>query len=180
LHYIAAAINTDEIQFSTHRNEELTFAHYPSNAPTKGTEKIKEMMSRFDVRFLCDTTNVSHDDNMKRISECDVYIELFAPLQNGKPYGSFGVTAFEAAAMGKFVITNSLFHNIYVDAYGTYGQCGLLISNTENSFIQTIEYLSQRITKEEFEHNKIFTRNCIVEKHSYPATGNYLKSIFKL
>lgn len=174
--YIAGAIDTDLIKFSDHKNSELTFAHYPNKPETKGTAKIQEMMRDFPVKFICDITEVSHEENLKRISECDVYIELFAPKQRDKTYGSFGMTAFEAAAMGKIVVTNSLFQKLYCD---TYEQSQLYICNTEQEFKNAIQFLSTT-NENMIQAGKDVSRNWIVEKHSYNATGNYLIKMLNL
>lgn len=172
--YISGAIDTDLIKFSNYKNSELTFAHYPNKPETKGTAKIQEMMRDFPLKFICDTTEVSHEENLKRISECDVYIELFAPKQRDKAYGSFGMTAFEAAAMGKIVITNSLYNPVYFDAYG---ENALLIANDESKFKEQINFC---ITSQIIDELKGFVRNWIVEKHSYKATGQYLIKVLNL
>jgi len=174
--YVAGAIDTDLIKFSQNKNTELTFAHYPNKPETKGTVKIQEMMRDFPVKFLCDTTEVSHEENMKRINECDVYIELFAPEQKGKVYGSFGMTAFEAAAMGKIVITNSMYHNVYRASYGSSELC---VANDEDFFKSWIRYY-QNAPLDQIENQKILNRNWIVENHSYKATGNYLIKVLNL
>lgn len=169
--YVAAAIDTEAVRFTPSNNERLVFAHYPSKAETKGTTRIAEMMTDFDVEFVCDTAQVSHEENLERIGKCDVYIELFAPLQDGKPYGSFGVTCFEAAALGKIVVTNSLFHQVYNQAYGT---SELQVANTERAFKCVIAELMGK-PKWEIEVMQKQTRKWLVEKHSMQATGKYLK-----
>jgi len=168
--YIATAIDTDKIQAVHAGNSSPIFAHYPSLPDTKGTVKIIEMMAKNpDAQFIYSTQKLSHEDNLKRMSHCDVYIELFAPKQGDNTYGSFGVTAFEAAAMGKTVITNSLFHNVYQESYGTSGW--LLIANTEEQFIEYVRRIVEHgidIARERY------TRSWIESFHSYKATGEYL------
>lgn len=171
IHYIATAIDTDKIKLSTHKNEVLTFAHYPSNHINKGTKDIKHMMAEFPVKFICNEAVVPHEENLKRINECDVYIELFAPKQREKEYGSFGVTAFEAAAMGKVVITNSLYDSVYEVAYGSNE---LVIANTEADFKGCVHQLLQL---QDFTHIKEINRLWIEKKHSFKATGEYLKNL---
>lgn len=167
--YIAAAMDMNNITsvFSIARNP--VFAHYPSNPVVKGTETIKKMMSCFNAAFLCDSEQiVSHEINLKRISECDVYIELFSPMQDGKPYGSFGVTSFEAAALGKIVVTNSTHHHVYKDAYGTNGE--LVIANTHQEFFNEI----YKIINSDIAEKQRATRQWVEECHSLEATGRYL------
>ncbi len=167
--YIATAIDTDTIRPVTTNNHPLLFAHYPSRPEVKGTATICELMCEVPgVRFVCDTTILPHEQNLKRISLCDVYVELFSPKQGGRTYGSFGVTAFEAAAMGKPVITNSVHHGVYRAAYG---QDFMYIANTREEFIREVKLLMNHPRLDEL--SKVI-RNWIVEKHSYKATGDYI------
>jgi hypothetical protein len=168
--YVAAGVDTDKIKFTESNSTSLTFAHYPSKASTKGTAKIKEMMNDFTCVFNCDERILTHEKNLARMGTCDVYIELFSPTQKEKAYGSFGVTAFEAAAMGKIVVTNSLYHDVYNQAYGT---SELEIANCERGFRYTINDLMQK-SKGEIMIKQMMTREWIVNKHSMTATGNYL------
>ena len=173
IHYIAGAIDTDKIKFTPSNTTELTFAHYPSNQKNKGTKEINNMMAEFPVRYICDVAILPHKENLKRISECDVYIELFAPKQKEKEYGSFGVTAFEAAALGKVVITNSLYDSVYEAAYGSNE---LVIANTEADFKGCVHQLLQL---QDFTHIKEINRLWIEKKHSYSATGTYLNTLLE-
>lgn len=167
--YIATAIDTDKIQFCSSGNLVRRFAHYPSLPKEKGTEKIKKIMANFPYPFDCSTELVPHDKNLERISKCDIYIEMLNREQDGKRYGSFGVTAFEAAAMGKAVITNSIFHDVYSLAYGV---SWLYVCNDEQTLRSTVDQLA---TREDFSTLSKKIRQWIVDKHSLEATGNYLK-----
>lgn len=173
IHYIAGAIDTDIIKFTNSNTTELTFAHYPSNPVNKGTKEIKQMMAEFPVKFICDERILPHEENLKRIGECDVYIELFAPKQREKEYGSFGVTAFEAAAMGKIVITNSLYDDVYEQAYGPNE---LIVANTESDFKGCVHQLLQLQNLDDLKQRNRFW---IEQKHSYSATGTYLNTILE-
>lgn len=168
--YIATAIDTHEIRLRPSGNDWPIFAHYPSLPDTKGTMKIMELMGKVDgVNFLVDTSKVNHDQNLERMARCDVYVELFSPLQNGQPYGSFGVTAFEAAAMGKSVITNSLFHDVYRKTYGIDGW--LNICNTEREFVEMVRRIHTNGIAPE---RPAIIRKWIEDLHSLKATGEYL------
>lgn len=171
--YIATAIDTDAIRFSPHQNDPLVFAHYPSRPDFKGTAYIRSVMAKHpSTIFRCDETRVPHSDNLKRISECDVYIELFMPKQYHAEYGSFGVTAFEAAAMGKSVITNSLYHKYYEQAYGQSGW--LHVCNTTTEFTSLIV----RIVRNGIDpRRKKLVREWIEQYHSFEATGRYLMGL---
>lgn len=153
--------------------DKLIIGHYPSNADVKGTKDIERMLlpfvDDFDVRI--DTKKVSHEENLKRVSECHIYVELFKPELNGKPYGCFGVSAFEATALGSLVITNNINRSAYEDVYG---HSPFLIANDERTFNNFLLSLSSRemydIAKETF-HARFY------EKHGLTETGLRIKKI---
>lgn len=184
-HYITHSIDTEkyiskyliENKQHTKTSEEFIpiIAHYPSNPSVKGTEQICEMMRdiRGNYRFACDTAQVSYQDQLKRMSECDIYIELFNPVLNGQPYGCYGVTAFEAATMGKIVVTQNVYREIYESEYG---ECLLQICNTKEEFISTVKRLIE-MPYNELKSLGENTRKWAIENHSYQATGKRICTI---
>ena len=163
--YIATAIDTERFAFSPSGNKRTLYGHFPSMPYVKGTKTISSIMN--GRNFVCSTNRISHDVNMKRMSECDVYIEMLCTDQGGNTYGSFGVTAFEASAMGKQVITNSLHHHVYKS---TYGDCPMLIANNENELRGAVDRSGGFLSD-----NGHHIRQWICDTHSLQATGNYLK-----
>jgi hypothetical protein len=167
--YVATSI--DKTKYHLHHNTgAIKFAHYPSNPEVKATAKIREMMAQIPVSFDCDTSIVNHEQNLRRMSQCDCYIEMFATEQKGKVYGNAGVTAWEAAAMGKVVITNFLHQEVYINAYGI---MPFQVANTELEFdlkVRNIAALGRSDLKDLSE----YLRSIIVERHSMEATGKYL------
>jgi len=173
LHYLVSPVEFELAGLI--KDKPLKFAHYPSNSEVKGTAKIMEMMAEFKDKcnFKVGTNTVDHYFQLERMAKCDVYIELFKPELNGRPYGCFGVTALEAAALGKIVITNNLHQNVYSKAYG---QCPMTIANNEwqfknivNSLIEMKVEILRSIQKEAHEIMR--------EYHSYNATGNRILKI---
>ncbi len=135
---------------------------------------LKPFWDKFDVRF--DRNIVTHEENLKRMQECDVYIELFAPMQGEKEYGCFGVTAFEAAAMGKLVITQNIYRDVYENAYGD--QDALFTSLLyDNLFEKEIQFLS---TTPHMQSMQKLTRETLVKRHSYKATGERLLKLLNI
>jgi len=173
LHYLVSPVEFELAGLI--KDKPLKFAHYPSNSEVKGTAKILEMMAEFKDKcnFKVGTNTVDHYFQLERMAKCDVYIELFKPELNGRPYGCFGVTALEACAMGKIVITNNLHQNVYSKAYG---QCPMTIANNEwqfknivNSLIEMKVEILRSIQKEAHEIMR--------EYHSYQATGKRILKI---
>lgn len=171
--YIATAIDVKSIdKFGHEIKKPFKVAHFPSNAEVKGTSKILEMLSKVKNEFILDVSTkiVSHPEQWKRMNDCDIYIELFKPELNGKPYGCYGVTAFEAAAAGKVVITQNINPHVYADAYG---ECPFIICNTEKEFIDNMERIVS-LSPDELSELQTKTYNWVKNNHGYRATGEYI------
>lgn len=181
--YVVGAINTNKIQRTKRADRMLKIAHYPSNPEVKGTRIINRIMaamsqgysSRFN--FKSSPERVNYKKQLERMAECDVYIELFAPYQDGKKYGSFGITALEAAAMGKIVITNHSTAEVYRKAYGI--DTPFVVAETEEELFAKIELLLFTPLRQIRELQED-TRKWVVEHHSYEATGKRLVKILGL
>ncbi len=175
--YIVGAVDTDSITPSG-RMPTLPYkvAHYPSNAEVKGAEQIIEMMDRlrashddkFSFNYSSQIVNMPHQ--CARVDECDIYIELFKPFLNGKRYGSFGIQALEASAMGKVVITQCIMKSVYEKEYG---ESALFFPLTQEDFISTVMVLTEN-TSSENKMLQLHTREWAVKNHSYKATGERL------
>jgi len=150
------APHTDLKPVEKRKDGKLIIVHYPSNALVKGTKEIREMLEPFkdDFEIRIDETILPHEENLKRIAECHIYIELFKPELNGKPYGCFGVTAFEATALGCMVVTNDLNQNVYQNIYGRHP---FLIANNLTRFQNTIQGLlvNSRYVKDFYNNHSI-------------------------
>ena len=113
-------------------------------------------------------------DHIERLKGIDVYIEMLADKQGGKPYGSFGMTALEAAALGKIVITQSLNdEGLYQDNY----DIPLLnfIKNSED--LKKICLNLDNYTDTHIRGQQELTRKWVENNHSFKATGQRLKNI---
>lgn len=177
--YVAGAINVrDYKQFGHEVRTPFVIAHYPSNPGVKGTDQILEMARKLkgDFKFEYSLDKVKHEDQIKRMDLCDIYIELFKSVLNGKPYGCYGVTAFEAAAAGKVVVTQNIRPHVYAKAYG---ECPFIIANDEETFISEVQKL---INYKPLIISSIQTEtyNWVIEKHSYEATGQRLKKLLAI
>ena len=181
--YIATAVNTDIIKRSTKTlSNPISFGHYPSNPAVKGSDTILKVIGdiknqieyrdRFSFMFSSDIVN--HDKQLERMNDCDVYIELFKPILDGKKYGCYGVTAFEAAAMGKIVITQNIYEQIYNETYGLKSE--FIIANTEEELSIAIRGLGELSPKLIMELQDK-TYQWLVDNHSYKSTGTRLINI---
>ena len=121
----------------------------------------------FEIRI--DETILPHEENLKRIAECHIYVELFKPELNGKPYGCFGVTAFEATALGCVVLTNNLHESIYTNIYKNQPFC---IANDKSTFQRFIKLFKS--CTEILDVSTNFYNN-----HSIESTGKRILSLIK-
>lgn len=150
----------------------LIIGHYPSNPSVKGTDGIEYVLNQFkyDFEIRIDRTKVSHDQQLKRMSECHVYVELFAPEQQGKQYGCFGVTAFEATGLGCHVITQNLNPKVYEDVYGA---CYFSLANDKENFYRILEELK------DVDRNMLLTPAGFYINHNIESTGYKILELTK-
>lgn len=175
--YFSVTVDTDSLPFTPTDNPKLIFSHHPSNAQVKGTEAIQRVIDSIENKNFETNINASiipYSENINRIKQCDVYIEMCAKTQGGRPYGSFGTTAVECASLGKIVITNSLWDEHYQKWYGKHS---LIIANSENELREKILWLSQ-LPKEEIDSMKLASREWAVNSHGYEATGKRLLNYY--
>lgn len=157
--------------------EKLVVGHFPSNPGVKGTNEIMQVLYQLqdsnDFAIVHSTERVSHEESLNRINDCDIYVELLAKTQGGKPYGSFGMTALEAACLGKIVITQNLNDE---GLYGrTYGPCLLNFIQNESDLKKTLSMLLQY--KGEYLTGQMdATKQWVKKYHSYKSTGEKLLS----
>lgn len=170
--YMVGAIDTDKYTFKDNKpSKPYKFAHYPSNYEVKGTRDIIEMLSAYpEIDFKYITLKVPYNEQLQRMNECDIYIELFKKELGGKVYGSWGITALEAAALGKVVVTMNLSKNVYQNNYGA---CELITVENEKEFIDNVMML-EKITIDELQSKQLATLEWVRSKHSYKATGEYI------
>jgi hypothetical protein len=171
-HYLAP--HTDLEPTEKRKGGKLIVGHYPSNSEVKGTDEIKSMLEPFknDFEIRIDTNIIPHSENLKRIAECHIYVELFKPELNGKPYGCFGVTAFEATSLGCLVITNDLNMGVYHNAYGL---TPFQIANTKDEFTEILHLLKGFNTETIQDLTELDFRN----NHSIESTGKRILELIK-
>jgi len=157
-------------------SDKLVVGHFPSNPSVKGTNDIirivNDLKKQHDFDFVCSSDRVSHEENLERMNNCDIYVELLASEQGGKPYGSFGISALEAAALGKIVITQAITDNgLYNDTYGI-NMMNMVIN--EDGLRKTLSGLLN-YKGEYIIGQQNLTRDMVKQHHSHLATGNKLK-----
>lgn len=165
-----------EPNYKTNFNEKYIIAHYPSGE--KGSNTIISAVNKIkkdNFIFKCDKNRVIWEQNLKRVSECDIYIEALQSHQNGIQLFIYGISAIESCALGKITCARFPIINKFEK---TFGKCGLI--NTENE-----EQLTQRLTdilslsKEKFHELQLESRKWVENLYSYKSIGNLLKNILE-
>ena len=188
-------VDTDFIKFKERLFEKkLIISHYATNNITKGTESIlkaidkiiKDFPNRFEYRGIQNTdynkriqkgsVKLNWVENIKRMSECDIYIETCNLDLNGKKFGEWGNTCLEAAATGCIVITNSLTKDLYKREYTE--DYPLLISNNTIEIYNNLLKLSN-FNREELKELSKKYRDWVEKNHSLKVTGKrFIEKLF--
>lgn len=154
--------------------EKLVYAHHPSNPKVKGSGLIVPMLEKLGVAFKRDFEILPHTQHINRLRACDVYVETMATrTRDAKPFGSWGMSAMEAAALGKIVITNDLWRKEYE---AEFGPCPLLVANTPIE-LETAVLCLQNSTSSQIVELKAAMREWVVKNHSFKPVGEKLRRV---
>jgi hypothetical protein len=168
--YIVGAVDTEDLLCAKEISKPYVVAHYPSNPSVKGSSLIVDAFKDMP-NFKYSLDRVGYNEHLNRLSLCDIYIELFAPTQGGNDYGSFGMTALEASAMCKIVLTQNITGK---DLYKqTYGESPLIFIDSIEDLKQKLNVLLSKSNEEITELSCIFAE-WVHEQHGYKSTGNRL------
>ncbi len=179
--WIQPAVDLDMLRpvYDRH-SDKIVVAHFPSSN-AKGTDNInlavKQALSDCGNRleFITSTKKVGWMEHLARVSKCDVYIEQVALTQKFKgktlKIGNCGVSAFEAAAMGKIVIANFLSSDQYKKEYGPHAVC---VANSSSEIVDRLTEISM-LSDDELLERKKASRNWVEQFHSFQAVGTRLK-----
>lgn len=163
---------------SLHFIKPLRVAHYPSNPSVKGSDGIIATLEKvkhdFDIRVSCSLDRVDHKAQLARINSCDVYVEMNSTHQGLKRYGSWGITALEAAALSKIVVTNHLTVDVYIKTYGV--KPPFILIEEYGSLERAMEYLAG-LSDVSVNYLKTQHYDWVQKYHSFKATGERLKKI---
>lgn len=185
-HLIYFSVDTDYLKPDyKRRSDKLVIGHFPSSSSYKGSNEFLEVISELPegtyeyIGYEGDKLEIyGWLDNLKRIRECDVVLDVLAPTaQNGLKYGEWGNLAFEAAALGKIPITNSQSLELYRREYGRYP--AMRIANSRE---EVKEHLRQLISLGDAEllREKKLAREWVEECHSIKATAKrYWDKIYR-
>jgi hypothetical protein len=184
--WVLAGVDTNILKpIYKRKYDKIRVAHFPSSVIAKNSKGIgkvmkglkKEFGSRFE--YVSSSRRLSWGKNMKRISECDIYIDACTPLlkskkdPKGSKYGEWGVAAIEAGALGKVVISHMLSLKKYEKQFG---KCSIQVANSLNEIRDhMIKLLS--MTDDELFQVKKDTRSWVEKFHSSYYMGKRLKEV---
>lgn len=176
-------VDTDFILPDYRRRDrrKLVVGHFPSTPESKGTDVILPIVERLEregkiayvgVRETSKRQMPQRDwlDQLDLYRQCDIIIETIKPELNGSPFGEWGNTAIEAAAMGKIVITNSLNVDLY---HREYGDLALRIANDGEALEEHLDTLIAA-SDDDLIREKIQVRGWVERNHSMEATSHRL------
>lgn len=180
--WMLPAIDTDTLKPSFQPMKRTkSIAHYPHLSHFKGSDTINRVMDRlikdkelcnlFDYTF--DEKTASYKANIERINNCDIYIESLSQAENVNPH-DWSVTALEAAALGKIVVTNVMDIKMYEREYGP---CALQAANTEEQLYDVLKNLITMKSNIEFQRMKSASREWVERLHSYKVIGERMKRV---
>lgn len=185
--FIYFPVDTDFIKPNFEKvmpEDKLVIGFFPSQPKDKGIDQVKSVINslghlRHKFEFV---TLREHNgiviwlDSLDRMRKCDLIIDVFSEKTvNGYEYGEWGNTSFEAAALGKVVLTMSMNFKKYKDEFGS---CELNITNTGDQLRDTlIRYIE--MSKKELREKKVNTCKWVTDKHSIRATAKRLVTVYK-
>ena len=186
-HLIYFPVDTDFIKPDFDKvwpEKKLVIGHFPSQPKDKGAERVKSILnslSHLKDKFEFVTISEKNErmiwlDSLQRMNQCDLIIDVFSDkTSDGLDYGEWGNTSFEAAALGKIVVTMSTHFEKYIEEYG---DCALNIANTDDHLRETLVNFIE-MDRRELEIEKRKTATWVTAKHSIQATSKKLHAVYK-
>jgi len=145
----------------------------------KGSYIINKVMKRYKnkVQYRFSKDGVGWVENLKRVNECDIYIESLNNASISVNKHDWSIAALEAAALGDIVITNFKFgEERYKQVYGGHS---LQVANTEEELVKVMDKLLS-MSKNNLIELKHLTRDWAATTHGLKAVGLRLKEVFGL
>ncbi len=178
---ISMTVNTTLLTCNKPVKKPYIVAHYPSKSHVKGTKKVEKVVRSAhkelnDFVFKMSMERVNYYEQIQRVKECDIYIEMLSPKQDGYNYGAWGTSALEAAALGKVVITCDRYAGIYKKNYGA--NPPFLIAHTQPELRKVLLKLLM-LKPSEIRILQDKHRDYILKYHSHLETGYRLKKLYK-
>lgn len=163
------AVDTKSIRMGVRprgdKHQKIVIAHFPRHHELKGTSIILRTMRELGMergQFLHENRHVTWTENLDRMSKCDVYVESQQYAQMGVPLGEWGMTALEAAALGKVVVTCFFSKREYEREFG---KCPIVAANSEDELLYELGRLVE-MDGDGVDELKRETRQWVERNHS--------------
>lgn len=173
--YMVGAVDTKFLSnFKRKPKRPYIIGHYPSNPVVKGTVTVRGTIlnavgSGNGVELMYSEKQVGYVEQLNRISDCDIYVEMLTDVDGlGSSYGNFGITALEASAMGKYVLTQCNDWEVYSNTYG-WDFPFFHIRHRNDLFSECRNFIYADLKKDRHDMSNILER-----KHGYKASGEYI------
>jgi hypothetical protein len=169
-------------------NSPIKIAHFPRSPKAKGTHHILSVIDKLKSdpstkdKFTFHTSDgwqMNWLDNIERLDTCDIYIESQAYTigeggKEEKVLNEFGLTAMEACALSKIVVTCFASFEEYKEDYGCVSE--IVPSASEDELELRLRELLA-LPRDELINKRMATREWIIRAHSYEPTGLRIKRL---
>lgn len=185
-HWVIPAVDTEAIQ-PVYRDASLretslplTVGHFPTGV-SKGTSIVVDGVNkarRFGalLKYVSSRPGsgvILWRKHLERMSKCDIIIDQMAPSHKGMKLGGWGVTALEAAALGKITMTIFNHSDEYVRQYGPHE-----LVRVDNATMLAVKLQSIALcTPGYIRAKQEVTREWVERQHGLVATGHRLKKL---
>jgi len=186
--WILPPIDTESIKPVYYTGDKkIIVGHYPSSRKTKGSDDIQKIIKKIrnkvpDFEYRYSYKRVPWKKQINRMSSVDIYIERMSLKGRGKKNkgkltrtGVWGMTALEASALGKIVVTNFIGQEQYEKEFG---KCYLQVANSEKDMEKLLVKLLSK-SKDELLDLKYKTRKWVEDCHSLESIGSCLRGIYE-
>lgn len=194
-HWFLPPVDTKFLKpnYSFEQDDKLVIGHFSSHLGIGSAKKIRTIKGTSEIIKVIESLRRSKlskdfdyrmhgkvilpwEENLARMSKCDVYIESLSQALTGKNRHDWSITALEACALGCITMTNFLFEKQYLKEYGEHG---LIVANTADE-LETLLTVLLHKDREELLELKQKARQWVEEMHSYKAVGERLKTVLEI
>jgi len=153
------------------QSDKLIVGHFPSSTKQTNGDKIAKILKNVKGNFKFDynPTRVSWEEQIKRMSGCDIYIECLMGI------GGFGITALESASLGKILFTPYRFEDKYKEVLGDF--IPIIFQPGGKDLVEKIEKFIS-LPNDELLRLKKESRDWVEKNYSYKAVGNRLLGLY--
>jgi hypothetical protein len=175
-HLLSLPVDTKRLQPVYYKGKKkLSLGHFPRNTgtslKTKGYAKVVRVFTSLRKQYpeqFTGTKFINWNLHIDRVAKCDIYVEKISEICK-----EWGVSALEAAALGKIVISQFSNRDTYEKYYGKSPVIGV---ETEKELREVLLHIASWSVDNIYRKQEE-TRAWIEKYHSFEAVGKRLKDI---